>query len=137
LSKNGNGDYFRGRESVRRVQEWRKSHPGYWKKKKPSSQDIQVVDHQASKPDQSSCNVPRGLPRTLQDDCLTRDPAFVGLLSMITGATLQEDIAATARRVVEQGRNILGLERPAERLSVYDLQTSASGGSAAPNPAQL
>ena len=74
LSKNGNGDYFRGQEAVRRVQEWRKSHPGYWKKRKSSSQDIQVVDHQASKPDQSSCNVPRGLPVTLQEDCLTRDP---------------------------------------------------------------
>ena len=112
LSKNGNGDCFRGQEAVRRVQAWRKSHPGYWKKRKPSSQDIQVVDHQASKPAQSSCNVPRGLPGTLQDDCLTRDPAFVGLISMVTGSTLQEDIAATTRQLLLRGRNILGCVSP-------------------------
>ena len=31
LSKNGNGDYFRGPDAVRRVQLWRQSHPGYWR----------------------------------------------------------------------------------------------------------
>ena len=74
---------------------------------------------------------------TLQDSCLPKDPGFIGLVAMITGATLQEDIAATARRVVERGRHILGLNLPGKRPSTYDLQTSASGGSPAANPAQL
>ena len=112
LSKDGNGDYFRGADEVRRVQLWRESHPGYWKKKTPSSGGIQVVDAQRTNPDQSSCNVPRGLPGTLQEDCLAQDPAFVGLISMITGSTLQEDIANTARQLLLRGRNILGFVLP-------------------------
>ena len=88
------------------------SHPGYWKKEPPSSQGTQVVDRQMADPDQSSCNVPRGLPGTLQDDCLAQDPAFVGLISMVTGSTLQEDIAVTARQLLLRGRNILGFVIP-------------------------
>ena len=115
LSKNGNGDHFRGAQEVRRVQLWRKSHPGYWRKKsqqKLSSQDTQAADGQAAKPDQSSRNVPSGLPGTLQDYCLAQDPAFVGLISMVTGSTLQEDIAVTARQLLLRGRNILGFVSP-------------------------
>lgn len=113
LSQNGNGDHFRGADEVRRVQRWRKAHPGYWKKKNPSSQSTQAVAAQTTHPDQSSRNVPRALPGTLQDYCLVQDPAFVGLLSMVTGRTLQEDIAATTRQVLLRGRNILGCVSPA------------------------
>ena len=112
LSQNGNGDYFRGPDQVRRVQLWRQSHPGYWKKKTPSSQGTQAVDGQSTNPDQSSCNVPRALPGTLQEDCLTQNPAFVGLISLVTGSTLQEDIAATTRQLLLRGRNILGCVSP-------------------------
>jgi hypothetical protein len=31
LAKPDNEDYFRGPENVDRVQEWRKTHPGYWR----------------------------------------------------------------------------------------------------------
>jgi hypothetical protein len=112
LSKEGNGDYFRGANQVSRVQLWRQSHPRYWKKKNPSSQSTQALASQSTNLDQSSCNVPRALPRTLQDDCLAQDPAFVGLISMITGSTLQEDIAATTRQLLLRGRNILGCVSP-------------------------
>lgn len=112
LSKNGNGDHFRGANEVHRVQLWRQSHPGYWKKKNPSSQGTQAVDAQIANPDQSSRNVPRPLPSTLQDDCLAQNPAFVGLISMVTGSTLQEDIALTARQLLLRGRNILGCVSP-------------------------
>lgn len=73
----------------------------------------------------------------LQDFCLAKDPGFIGLVAMITGSTLQEDIAAITRRVVEQGRNILGLNLPGKMPSTYDLQTSAPRGSPAADPAQL
>jgi len=108
LSQDGNGDLFRGAQEVRRVQRWRQSHPGYWKKSVPPSQGTQAIDPQGAKPDQSSRNVPRGLPSTLQDDCLAKNPAFVGLISMVTGSTLQEDIAATTRQLQIRGQNILG-----------------------------
>ena len=112
LSKAGNGDYFRGADQVRRVQLWRQSRPGYWKGQSRSSENTQTVGYQRADPDQSSCNVPRGLPSTLQDYCLAQDPAFVGLISMVTGSTLQEDIADTARQLLLRGRNILGFVLP-------------------------
>ena len=78
----------------------------------PPSERTQPLDIQAADLGQSSCNVTNRLPSALQDDCLTQDPAFVGLLSMVTGSTLQEDIAATARQLLLRGRNILGLVSP-------------------------
>jgi hypothetical protein len=136
LRQPANRDYFRGPDNVERVRAWRQAHPGYWKRKAPVSAKVQAAAPQPLNPKQVSCNAPPSPLRTLQDYCLAKDPGFIGLLSMITGATLQEDIAATAQRVVEQGRHILGLNQPGKR-PVYDLQTSAAGGSAAPDPAQL
>lgn len=112
LSQEGNGDYFRGAQAVARVQRWRQEHPGYWRSKNPSTEQAQPIDRQSSTPDQSSCNVPSGLPGTLQDDWVSRSPAFIGLLSMVTGATLQEEIAHTTRQLDLRGRNILGGTSP-------------------------
>ena len=77
------------------MKEWRRAHPGYWKKQKSRSQRDQPLDSQGVSPEQRSRNVPPSDLRTLQDFCLTQDPAFVGLISMVTGSTLQEDIATT------------------------------------------
>jgi hypothetical protein len=136
LRQPANRDYFQGSQQVERVRAWRRDHPGYWKRKASVSEKGQVAAPQPLNPKQVSCNAPPSALRTLQDYCLAKDPGFIGLLSMITGATLQEDIAATAQRVVEQGRHILGLNLPGKR-PVYDLQTPAAGGPATPNPAQL
>ena len=136
LSKNGNGDYFRGPRAVERVQAWRKLHPGYWRKHTPSSRLGQVVDVQSANPVDSSCNAPRGLPRTLQEECLTQDPAFVGLISMVTGSTLQEEIATTARQLLLRGRNILGFAGP-QTDSKHDQQTSLAATTAAPHSPEL
>jgi hypothetical protein len=123
------------------VREWRQAHPGYWKKKTPVSGGTQAVPPQQVNPVQSSCNVPHSPLGTLQDLCLPQNPGFIGLLSMITGRTLPEDIAPIARRVVEQGQNILGLRCPEQRhqepCSVYDSQTPAPSGPAAANPPKL
>jgi hypothetical protein len=123
------------------VRQWRQAHPGYWKKEKPVSDGTQAVTSQQVNPVQVSCNVPRSPLGTLQDSCLAQDPGFIGLLAMITGRTLQEDIAPIARRVVEQGQNILGLSFPEQRnqqpCSTYDCQTPAPSGSAAANPPKL
>jgi hypothetical protein len=47
---------------------------------------------------------------------------------MVTGSTLQEDIAAVARRLLLQGRNILGLENPPEIPPRHDSKTIAPSG---------
>ena len=122
LRKNGNGDYFRGPQQVARVQQWRQSHPGYWKARKPTPNPIQPVDIQTPKPAQSSCNAQSSPSGALQDHRLSQDPALVGLISMITGTALQEDIASTTRQLLIRGRNILGAINPQDAPSIlaYD-----------------
>jgi hypothetical protein len=137
-----NRDYFRDPENARRVRDWRKAHPGYWKRKTPRSDSNQAAQPQQVNPVQSSCNVPGSPLGTLQDFCLANEPGFIGLLSMITGRTLQEDIAPIARRVVEQGQYILGLTFPEQRNNqkscpVHDHQASAASGAAAADSAKL
>lgn len=97
-----NRDYFRGPEQTQRVQQWRKSNPGYWKKK--------PAELRSSEQAQKSCNTLNGFAEPLQDVCVARDPLFIGLLSTIAGSTLQEDIAATIRQLQIQGRKILRQE---------------------------
>jgi hypothetical protein len=132
--------YFRGKGEVRRVQDWRREHPGYWKKQKPASQKTQPADPQSVNPEQRSCNVPRSDLRTLQDICLTQHPAFVGLISMVTGSTLQEDIALTSRNLLLRGQNILGLKIPGQLSSTTPLayeKTHDPTGSPSSGPYQL
>lgn len=99
-----NRDYFRGPEQTRRVQQWRKDHPGYWKKGPPAAQ---IAASQAAKPEQTSCNTGKCRLGALQDVCLAQDPVFVGLLSVVTGSALQEDIAATIGDLLFRGQKIL------------------------------
>jgi hypothetical protein len=142
LRKGKNRDYFRGDKAVQRVRDWRQSHPGYWKIKTPVSQSTQVIEPQVVKPQHESCNVPTTPPGTLKDFCLAQDPAFIGLLSMITGSTLQDEIAVTARQVLIQGRNIMGLAKPGPSQSKtewnhYDSQTDSPAGPVAADSHQL
>jgi hypothetical protein len=132
-----NRSHFRGENEVRRVQEWRRDHPGYWKKQKSRSGKGQDADNQQVNPEQRSRNVRSSNLSTLQDFCLTQDPAFVGLISMVTGSTLQEDIAATARNLLLRGQNILGLKIPGQTSSTTPSQyeeTSDPTGSPSTGP---
>ena len=61
---------------------------------------------------QGSCNVPGSDRRMLQDLCPIQPSEFIGLISMLTGSTLQEDIEATRRNLLLRGRNILGIKFP-------------------------
>ena len=107
-----NRDHFCGPDEVRRVQAWRRSHPGYWKQKSPPVAEAEPLDLQQSNPPQTSRNAPAGPRPPLQNVCLAQDPAFIGLISMVTGSALQDDIEATTRQLVSRGRDILGLKVP-------------------------
>src|SRR5208283_5606819 len=102
-----NRDYFRGPEQTRRVQQWRKANPGYWKKGLPAAQSSQIAVSQTIKPQKTSCNVPSSRRGALQDFCLVQDPAFVGLLSVVAGSSRQKDIATTIGELLFRGQIIL------------------------------
>jgi hypothetical protein len=64
---------------------------------------------------------------------MAEHPAFIGLVAMLTGRTLQEDIAATARQIEARGRDILGRVSPGPTPNNnYDCQTPAPSGAPAP-----
>lgn len=125
LNKPANRDYFRGPANVERVRQWRQAHPDYWKRSKSQSKPNQLTDPQPLKPGTTSCNVPQPEVVALQDLALTEHPAFVGLISLISGSTLQEDIASIGRRLLLQGKNILGLQVQQKTPPHHDSQTTA------------
>ena len=108
LAKPENENYFRDDKNATRVREWQQAHPGYWKNtaryRRRTLQDgcsEQVIE---DKP--LASEAPQ---RTLQDLCSLQVPLFVGLISMLAGSTLPNDIATTTRCLVAKGHDILGM----------------------------
>jgi hypothetical protein len=108
LAKPANQNYFRDAENAARVRHWQKEHPDYWK----NSARRQRRTLQDACPQQPLANtelLPPSPARTLQDLCSLPIPLFIGLISMWTGSTLQDDIVTTARKVIAKGHDILGI----------------------------
>lgn len=141
LRKPANRDHFHGPGETRRVQEWRNAHPGYWKKRPPALHSSQLSNSQGVKPEKTSCNAQPSHLGALQEVCLTQNPVFIGLLSVLTSSALQDDIAATIGDLLFRGRKILRLWHPdhqhQESRADNDWQTFPSTESSAANPQQL
>lgn len=138
LSRPENENYFRGADGCERVRRWRAAHPGYWRKKRPAGEgtlqetcESQVVEVEA---------VADPVPGVALQEALFAQPALlVGLISVVTGHALQEDIAASARRFLDRGRDILRM-RPGGPAPVnHEDQTGAMSRAAAARavPVQL
>lgn len=109
LSRPENAGYFRGKEACERVKRWREANPKYWqRRKKPGGEDAlqEICDVQNT--EDKEVAVP-GLSDALQEICQPQPALFVGLISMLTGNALQEDIVATVHRFLSRGRDILGM----------------------------
>lgn len=136
LSKPENRDHFRGAENVQRVQEWRKAHPGYWKRS-PRMAVRTLQDACSAQPasikEIASVVLPEACPRTLQDVCQVQAPLIVGLISKFTDCTLQDDIVLFVRRLIARGQDIL--DQPSSRSTKgntgYDEQKDPAPGSLA------
>ncbi|MBV8330023.1 MAG: hypothetical protein JOZ61_06110 [Verrucomicrobia bacterium] len=106
LQRPENQNYFRGPENSRRVKEWRKRNPGYWRKKKTAVQvPLQELCQEQVAANEGVTSEKR--PDALQEVFLMQPAVVVGLISMMTGDSLQEDIVATARVLVRKGQDIL------------------------------
>ena len=137
LNKPENHDYFRSIENVERVREWRKSHPGYSRKRKPEAAlqddciDIQPINQPVTahlpipQPSQSPC------PSALQDLAIIQHAVLIGLISQLTSSTLQEDIENAIRRMQELGSDILN--QPQSKGGHY-AQTSSLSRTATRGP---
>jgi hypothetical protein len=107
-AKEKNRDYFRGSANVARVQEWRKRHPRYWRRQAASRGSGTLQDACTTEPTDEQQVSPDLASGTLQDLCQPQVPMVVGLISKLTGSTLQDDIVGFARGLIDQGAAILG-----------------------------
>lgn len=111
LQKPGNRDYFTGPTHVERVRQWRRAHPGYWRRQDARAPTA-LQDDSAPQGSQKQ-QLEAGLTtHALQDVFFLHPAVVVGLIAQLTGYSLQDDIAMTARRLQQLGRDILGGSTP-------------------------
>jgi len=131
LAQPQNCGYFRDPVHVARVQLWRAAHPGYGSGKpggSPALQDSLIT--QGTENTEECSN--RGeiaaapSPTPLQDLLNAPTPVLAGLIAHLFAFTLQDDIAAATRRLVELGHDIINRNRD------ENTQASAASGAAAP-----
>lgn len=83
-----NPDYFRGPEHVERVRQWRLDNPDRARRRRPQ--------RAKSTKKAKSCNTISQPGGVLQDsDSVLKSPIFLGLLSLVTGSVLQDEVHST------------------------------------------
>ena len=110
-----NRGYFRGQVNVRRVQEWRRARPGYWKRtgaKAPEGpadalQDLLIAQGY----DREGVATFRDclfqeISRPLQDLLNAQCHALVGVASLLSGEPLQENLGEILTACYERGQRI-------------------------------
>jgi hypothetical protein len=106
LGKPQNRTYFRGPVHCERVRQWRKDHPGYWRRKGTFAKDA-LQDTLTTQRLQKQQLEGRLTQHALQDSLFVHPAVFVGLIAHLSGLSLQDDIEQTARRLQQLGLDIL------------------------------
>lgn len=113
-----NRSYFRGPDQVARVRAWRKDNPGYGKKPgtprpEPARDALQEVlipqgfDRQGV--DAFRIWLSQEISRPLQELLTAQGHTLVGLMAMMTGNALQEDIVRSLGVCYQKGQHIGGM----------------------------
>ena len=103
LDQPDNHNYFSGPEHVERVRAWRAAHPGYWR----SHRRGRGVALQDALVPQAIDQAEDLAARALQDALRMQGPVLIGLIAHLSDSALQDDIAATARGLLQLGQDIL------------------------------
>lgn len=104
-AKAENRDYFKGPDNVKRVQEWRRQNPGYWRKRDKPEEPLQ--DHSSPKTTRIQDVTSQLRHNALQDLLSAQDTVLLGLLANLSGSALQDDIVTCGRRMQQLGQDIL------------------------------
>ena len=134
LAKPQNQDYFRDPLHVARVQAWRIAHPGYSRGKPRKARSRRALQETLimQAPDLIEESAIRGESAAvpaLQETWETPSPLLAGLIVHLFELKLQEDIAATTRRLVQLGHDAINRSPRHE-----DSQTRALARAVAPSP---
>ena len=120
LSQPKNATYFSDPIHVTRVQAWRTAHPGYSRAKpgmtKPLQDPLiaQVVDLIEETTIRAEMPAPSAVS-ALQDLLNAPSPVLAGLIAHLFEVTLQDDIAATTRRLIQLGHDVINRSRNENR----------------------
>lgn len=128
VEKPENQDYFRGPKNVERVQDWRKNHPGYWRRK--SQKKIPALQESLKQqPIDNNIDTARLGSIALQDIIKAQPLVLLGLISNITGIALQYDMAITIRRLLQLGLDIANpsTHSKGEKHGIKTAHLSAAG----------
>ena len=132
LTKPHNTAYFSDPIHVARVQAWRAAHPGYGRTQSARAAPLQdslitqVADLIEQSPNRGE-TARAAADSALQDLLNAPSPLLAGLIAHLFEVTLQDDIAATTRRLVQLGQDVINRSRD------EDPQTSAMPRAAAPS----
>ena len=130
----GNPDYFCSPQNVFRVQQWRKKHPGYSKRRNQSAlqvnsdalQDLLIGKSEGKQDLKAHLST-----STLQDLLMTQPAVLIGLIAHLTGYELQDDIASSVDRMLKLGKDILNSSSFSQG-GRYDAKTSHLSGESPP-----
>lgn len=112
LAKPENRDYFKGEQNAARARQWQQAHPRYWKNtvryrhrtlQETSSRNALISD----KNNASGARGRGSAAAPLQEVLKAQKPLLIGLIATLTDSPLQDDIAATSRRLLQLGQDIL------------------------------
>lgn len=131
LAKPENQNYFRGPANSERVRQWRLANPGY-SRRKTASRRVALQDVSNPQPVENKNPVASCTASPLQDVLLMQPALLVGLISVVTGHALQDDIAASARVFLNRGRDILRMARGSPDLPDHENQAHPVSRAAAP-----
>ena len=141
LTKPQNKDYFRDPLHVARVQAWRIAHPGYGRgqprkaRPPPSGPALQeaLITQVPDLIEESGNRGESAAAPALQDAWEASSPLLAGLIVHLFDVTLQEDMAATTRHLVQLGHDAINRSpRHGE-----DRQTRVAARAAAPDSQAL
>src|SRR3984893_16196683 len=105
---------------------------GVSKRKKKSSTQVPLQDFFQAQVAHNEEVIPRVASDALQDLFSMQPAVVVGLISMMTGSALQEDIASTVQVLVRKGRDILDMNpgpvttRPTDENQTTSLSATTS-----------
>lgn len=105
LKKPENKSYFKGPENIKRVQEWRKQNPGYWRRNRPKR--VALQDCLNEQPAENNEENGHFTNNALQDFLTVQPALIIGLISSIIGSPLQDDIDQALHRMQQFGQDIL------------------------------
>lgn len=104
---------FRKKESIR-VKAWQTKHPGYWKKRKKRSKKVRrgavlrdIAQVEKLNEDMS----------VLRDIAICQHTMLEGVISVLTGDVLREDIGAQRNRLYDRGKEVSGPESEADIIN--------------------